>query len=463
MRISAAGTAVAALPNSVSAFAATSPSGSISVWTTDAKRRHAQSSSLKWAAANRKADITVDSSRQFQEVLGFGAAFTEAACFTFWRLDPEVRCTVFEDLFHPARMGLSVSRVCVGSSDYATKAYSYDESAEPDPKLERFSIEHDREYVLPVLREARAANPEMWLLASPWSPPGWMKSNGSMLGGSMRKSCYGAYAEYLARYFDAYEHEGISIDSLTPQNEVDTDQDGRMPACLWGQEYEIEFVRDHLGPRLAKRDRKVEIWILDHNYNLWGRALCELEDVKARQYIKGIAWHGYAGTPEAMSRVQRAYPEVGQFWTEGGPDFEKPGYATEWTKWGSEFTEILRNQARCIIAWNYALDEKGRPNIGPFQCAGLLTIDSKTKEISFSGQYWAMRHFSSHLQRGARVVGSSSDTSGISHVAAVNPSGEHILVLTNKDTVGRTTAVQAGRSATNIQLPPDSISTLVWS
>lgn len=465
MRISAAGAAVAAAPRYLHAVSDSSPAGSISVWTTAGDKRHAASEALQWKPGPGSANntITVDKSRQFQEVLGFGAAFTDAACFTLSRLDTAVRHQLFGALFDPRQMGLSVSRVCIGASDYSRELYSYDDSKEPDPELKQFSIERDRAYILPILREARAMNPDLWLLASPWSPPGWMKSNDSMLGGSMRKTWYATYAQYLQRFVEAYDGEGVRINSITTQNEVDTDQDGRMPACLWGQEYEIEFVRDHLGPRLAESKNSPDIWILDHNYNLWGRVLCELEDEKARQYIKGVAWHGYAGAPDAMSRVQSAYPRIGQFWTEGGPDFVQPGYATEWTKWGDQFTGILRNWARCIIAWNYALDENGKPNIGPFQCAGLLTVDSKTASISYSGQYWAMAHFSSHIRRGAKITESTGKLNDIRHVAAVNPSGESVLVLTNTGKQSRKVHIQSGDSGVEIILLADSVSTLVWS
>ena len=459
------GAAVAAAPDPLKALIDESPVGKISVWTTAGEQRHAVSDALQWKPATGGGGdtVTIDSSRQFQEILGFGAAFTDAACYTLSRLNTGARRELFHALFHPSEMGLSVSRVCIGASDYSRNLYCYDNGKEPDPELKRFSIDHDRAYILPTIREARGVNPDLWLLASPWSPPGWMKANDSMLGGSMRKTWYATYAEYLHRFLDAYAAEGAQVNSITTQNEVDTDQDGKMPACLWGQEYEIEFVRDHLGPRLAQAGSKTDIWILDHNYNLWGRVLCELEDEQARQYIKGVAWHGYAGTPDAMTRVQKAHPQISQFWTEGGPDFVKPGYATEWAKWGKEFTGILRNYARCIIAWNYALDEKGQPNIGPFQCAGLITVDSRSAAISYSGQYWAMAHFSSHLRRGAKIVASSGELKDLSHVVAINPSGEHVLVLTNAASEKRRVNIRLGNSAAEAVLPADSVSTLVWS
>src|SRR5262249_37439747 len=159
-------------------------------------------------------------------------------------------------------IGLSVGRTCIGSSDYAAKVYSYSEGVDPDPELKRFSIEHDRETILPILREARTINPDLWLLASPWSPPGWMKLNNSLIGGTMRKKWYATYAAYFDKFLAAYAAERVPINSVTIQNEVDTDQDARMPACAWPQEVEIEFVRDPLGPLLAKSKNPADIWII---------------------------------------------------------------------------------------------------------------------------------------------------------------------------------------------------------
>src|SRR5216684_2828375 len=119
--------------------------------------------------------IVLDPERKFQEILGFGAALTDAACYTFNRLDATAREKLFHLMFHPSEMGMSVCRTCIGSSDYSTKVYSYDDG-EADPELKRFSIDHDRAYILPMLRAARKANPDLFLFSSPWSPPGWFKS-----------------------------------------------------------------------------------------------------------------------------------------------------------------------------------------------------------------------------------------------------------------------------------------------
>jgi hypothetical protein len=163
------------------------PAGEIAVRVTGGAKRFAQEPPLRWRPERGSSadSVVIDPGMRYQEILGFGAAFTDAACYVFQQLSPESREQLFRELFHPSEMGFSVCRICVGSSDYASEPYSYDEG-EPDPELRRFSIDHDRPYVIPILRQARSVNPDLYLLASPWSPPRWMKAGGSMLGGSMR-------------------------------------------------------------------------------------------------------------------------------------------------------------------------------------------------------------------------------------------------------------------------------------
>ena len=434
------------------------PSGDIGVRLTAGAKRYAEEQPLQWQLGGGPSTgaIVLDPASTYQEVLGFGAAFTDAACTLFNQLPAASRERLFREFFHPSEMGFSVCRTCIGSSDYSASVYSFDDG-DADPELRRFSIAHDREYILPMLRLGRQANPDLFLFSSPWSPPGWMKT-----GGSMRKSSYAVYARYLTKFLQGYAAEGVTIDALTSQNEVDADQDGRMPACLWGQEYEVEFVAHHLGPELARNKLATKIWILDHNYNLWGRALCTLDEPGVSQFVDGVAWHGYGGSPAAMTRVHEAHPDKHAYWTEGGPDYTDPGYLTEWTKWSATFTGILRNWARCIVGWNLALDEKGRPNIGPFPCGGLVTIDSGTKEITRSGQYWAFAHYSRAIRRGACRIGSEGVIEDVSHAAFANPDGSTAVVLTNAGAERKVRLELAGRVA-EVALPADSVATLTWS
>jgi glucosylceramidase len=412
-------------------------------------------------SAESLAGIHIDTTKHYQEILGFGAAFTDASCYLLSVLDEQKRGALLNDLLGPNGLRLSVGRTCIGASDYSRFAYTLDESPDPDPELQKFSIEHDREYILPILRDAQKVNSNLFLFSSPWTPPGWMKAGDSMLGGSMRKKYLSVYADYFVKFLQGYSQDGVKIQAITVQNEVDTDQDGRMPAALWGQEYEVEFVKKHLGPALERASLDTKIWILDHNYNLWGRVMDELNDPALSKYVEGIAWHGYVGTPEAMTRVHEAFPAKSNYWTEGGPDYKRPDYATDWAKWSHTFAGILRNWAQCIVGWNLVLDEQGRPNIGPFSCGGLVTLDSKTHAITRSGQYWAFAHHSKAVQRGAHVIGSDGTLSDIDHVAFENPDGSHVLVVTNQGG-GQNVQCQAGTQALNLTLEPGSITTLQW-
>lgn len=442
------------------------PFGSIAVRVTDANRKFGAAPPLNWRTskgAPTSQAITLHPGRKFQEYLGIGGAFTDAACYMFSQLSVSAREQMLHEMFHPSEMGLSVGRVCIGSSDYSTMVYSYehDDQGEADPELQRFSIEHDRAYILPILRQARSLNPDLFLLASPWSPPAWMKPNLSMLGGCMHPSTMPAYANYFLKFLRAYEAEGVQINAVTSQNEVDTEQDGRMPACAWPQEYEISFVRDFLGPLLRKNGVNTKIWLLDHNYNLWGRAICCLDDPGLREYCNAVAWHGYAGAVEMVTRVHDAHPEAESFWTEGGPDLGAKDYATDWCNWGKTFTGILRNWCRCIIGWNLALDEKGKPNVGPFNCGGTVTIDSGTKEITRSGHFWAMNHFSRSIRRGARSFESLGGPSDLYHVAFDSTAGERVLVITNPSSEKHVEVHVEGMVADAL-LSADSVTTWVW-
>jgi len=438
--------------------------GSIAVRVTDATRKFAVAPSLKWrstAATPPKSEaITLNPGKASQKYLGIGGAFTDAACYMFNQLSVSAREQLFHEMFDPSEMGLSAGRICIGSSDYSTQVYSYDEG-EADPELKRFSIEHDRAYILPILRQARRANPNLFLLASPWSPPGWMKPNGSMLGGCMRQSTMPPYANYFLKFLQTYEAEGVRIDAVTSQNEVDTEQDGRMPACAWPQEYEIAFVRDFLGPVLREKGVETKIWLLDHNYNLWGRAICCLDDPGLRGFSNSVAWHGYVGAPEMVTKVHEAHPDAEMFWTEGGPDLTAKDYLTDWCNWGKTFTVILRNWCRSIIGWNLALDEKGRPNVGPFNCAGTVTINSQTKEITRSGHFWAMSHFSRSISRGSRRFDSARGPADVYHVAFENPDGQRVLIVTNPGPERSIQVVGPGMAA-DASLSQDSVTTLTW-
>lgn len=477
IRNSAIGLGAAAAGASLSPFAAaglpeplgaresdtTAPLSEIAVRVTHGKERFASGQPIPWQPASTPPatdSIRLVVSNKFQDLLGFGGCFSDASCYLIDKLHPPAREQFLRELFHPSEMGLSVNRTCIGSADSATKLYSYDEG-EADPELQRFSIDHDREYILPVLRKVREINPDVFYFSSPWSPPGWMKWNKSMLGGAMSRQYLASYAQYLLKFLQAYAAEGVPVQAITPQNEIDTDQHGQMPACTWSQECETEFIIDHLGPLFEKTNTPAKIWILDHNYVYWGRVISELDDPQFRRYVNSVAWHGYVGEPSMMSKVHSAHPQTEMYFTEGSTDYNDPHYQDDWTKWSTVYTAVLNNWCRAATAWNIATDEHGKPNIGPYPCGGIVIINPNTQEIIRSGQYWALAHFSRGIQRGARRFESQSDALNLGHVAVENPGGQKVLILTNPG-ARRSVQVSQGLSAANVALEENSVTTLTW-
>jgi glucosylceramidase len=309
---------------------------------------------------------------------------------------------------------------------------------------------------------ARELNPDMFLFSAPWSPPAWMKPNRSMLGGSMEKKYFASYAEYFVRFLQSYAAEGVKINATAVQNEVDTNQNSQMPACLWGQEDEARFVANHLGPALERASLDTKIWILDHNYDLWGRVLDQLSEPGVNRYVDSVAWHAYNGTVDAMTRVHDSFPNKHAQWTEGGAVITSPDFETDWSKWSATFTGVLKNWGCSIVGWNLALDEEGKPNMGPGQSGGIVTIHSKTQKITRCGQYWAFAHYSKLRQRGARVLASRGQFADIDHVAVKNPDGRYVLVLTNRGGLERMVPCSLGSYELQMTLPRNSVATLLW-
>src|ERR1035437_4294534 len=287
-----------------------------------------------------------------------------------------------------------------------------------------------------------------------------MKFNRSMLGWTIRKSALEPYSRYTLKFLDSYKAEGVAIDAITIQNEVDTTVDGRYPACQWAQEDEILYVRKFLGPLLRKSNCPTKIWILDHNFDLWGRALAELSDPAANEFIDGVAWHGYGGEVTGMTQAHNAFPQKSAYFTEGGPrrDPELGGAShysplTGWAYWAEWANSVFRNWSRSITMWNLALDENGTPYIGhrdPNEpsygpSTGVVVVDNETHKVTRTARFWGLAHYSKHVRRGAKVFetdGVADNTpqtakGAVSHVGFRNPDGSFVVVLTNRGTEKR--------------------------
>lgn len=379
--------------------------------------------------------VIVDEDKLYQTMDGFGASFTDSAAYLIHQvLEPEQRASLMRKLFDPEEgIGLSVLRNPMGASDYAREIYSYNDLAEgqTDLELANFSIAHDEEDIIPLLAEATSLNPKIKLMASPWSPPGWMKTSGSMIGGVLKPECYGVYGEYFVRYIQAYAERGLNIYAITPQNEA-LYSPGHYPGMLMLPEEQIEFIKYHLKPALLKHNLHTKIFCYDHNWDEpnYPRAVLE----QAYDEVDGIAWHWYGGDPSAQSELFEAFPNKEVHFTEGSGGEWIPPFEEAFSNVMRTGIEILRNHSQSFILWNMALDEQNGPTVpgfGKSTCRGVVTINQQTKALTYTLDYYALAHFSKCIRPGARRLGASTANGCIRTVAFKNPDQSLAIVMFN--------------------------------
>ena len=404
------------------------------------------------------------------DFLGFGVAITPASCYLLCEMEPTARRALIESVYGKNGLGLRVARLCIGSSDYSAELYSYDD-VPFDTELRHFSIDRDRRYVLPAIKEILEVCPDLYLFASPWSPPGWMKTGGQMCGGYMREQFVECYADYIIKFLQAYAAEGIRVRAVTPQNEPNTQQKGRMPACIWHPETEAKFVKA-LRDRLTEQGMDTEIWMFDHNFADADRVLWSLQSCEGlAENCNGVAFHYYEGKIEQTAEIARSFPGLALHFTEGGPRLYDH-YDSDFGKWGIMAAKVLRAGYRSMTGWNLMLNEIGGPNIGPFFCGGLITRDSRDGSLSYSGQYQAFRHIAPFLQKGADVYALTPDCAsamfGYPKAAAPvegfridNRDGKQVFVLINDNEDKKQTVLNVGGQLWYVELLGHSISTVV--
>ncbi len=378
---------------------------------------------------------------------GFGVALTGASCYELARMEPAARKKLLTDIYGKDGLNLSVARLAIGSCDYSAEIYTYDD-VPGDIELKHFSIERDRAYILPMIKEILEIRPDLKFFASPWSPPGWMKTGGFICGGYMRTKYIDVFADYIIKYLEAYEKEGIHISALTPQNEPDVDQYGKFPACIWNPDQEAKYIFT-LSDKLKAKGMDVDIWFHDHNFNGWRRVNWMLEEYpKLTECCSSAAFHYYNGCIEMIDRIKEEHPEIRFQFTEGGPRL-KDCFADDWCKWGTMMAKALNHGCETFTGWNLMLDEEGRPNVGHCYCAGLVTLNSVTEELSYSGQYRAFNHFAHFIQNGAEIYRSRVANDGwevfdfrnmqfeTTSCAAKNPDGSLVVQVINPNSEKR--------------------------
>ena len=413
--------------------------------------------------------ITVDEQQSYQQMVGFGASFTDSSAWLVQKkLRAKERTDLMKKLFHPrAGIGLSFLRQPLGASDFTTYGnYSYDDvpAGETDPTLANFSIEHDRASIIPVLKQALRINPSLRVMATPWSPPGWMKSSDSMIGGTLNASAYELYANYLVKCIQAYAAEGIPLYAITPQNEPLHVPTG-YPGMLLEATEEATFIAHYLGPAFAANGISTKILIYDHNWDTLEYPETILTDAAAAAYIAGTAFHGYAGDAAAQSRIHDAYPDKEIYFTECSGGDWSPDFGTN-LHWMTKnlIIDPIRHWAKAVSLWNIALDQENGPqNGGCPNCRGVVTIDWQHGTITYNVEYDVLSHVSKFVVPGAyRIASSPLESGGIEHVVFRNPDGSKVLLVLNTAPSSTTFTVQWDTASFTSTLPAGAVATFTW-
>ena len=399
-----------------------------------------------------------------QEILGFGGAFTEAAASVYDKLDTEKKEEIIKAYFGEQGNDYNMARTHINSCDFSLGNYSYCDTP-GDTELNYFSIFRDKELLIPFVQDAMDhANTPIHILASPWSPPAWMKTNGQMNhGGKIKDEYRAAWASYFCKYINAYEKEGIPIWGISVQNEPAAKQ--RWDSCIYTAEEERDFIRDYLGPALESRnllDKKVIIW--DHNRDIMvERARTVLNDPEAAKYVWGTGFHWYNGDHfDAVQKVHDEFPGKHLIFTEGCQ--ENGPHIGSWDLGERYATSIINDLNRWTVAWidwNLILDERGGPNHVGNYCSAPIIVDIRSQDILYQSSYYYLGHFSRFIKRGDKIIGCECKTDDLLALAAVNTSGIVTAVVMNKKDVSAEFKYQNGDTNIPLSIPGRSIVTLV--
>jgi glucosylceramidase len=414
--------------------------------------------------------ITVDATTQFQQMDGFGGSLTDSSAWLIWnKLSASQQTMLMQQLFSPSGgIGVSFLRQPMGATDFSASGnYSYDDvpSGQTDPNLTNFSVSHDTAYIIPLVKQALSINPNLKVVALPWSPPAWMKSTGTMNGGNMNTAYFSSLAQYFVDFVQAYQQQGIPIYALSVQNEPLYSTTG-YPSEYLAASDESTFIASNLGPALSSAGLgSVKIFGYEHNWDNTAYPEQVLAS-SAAQYVAGSSFHCYAGDPSAQSTVEAAFPAKDIWFTEcsGITSSTFPGDLV----WNAENLLIgaTRNWGRSVSIWNLALDQNSGPKNGTCtNCRGVVTIDDSVSpaNVTFNVEYYILGHLGKFVVPGAHRIASNTFGAGsIEDVAFQNPDGSIVLlVLNSASNSGAFTASFNGQSF-NYTLPAGALATFTW-
>lgn len=418
--------------------------------------------------ANSNVSITVDSTQKFQTIDGFGYTLTGGSASLINGLPAASKSTLLQELFgngdNAASIGVNYLRISIGASDLSSTTYTYDDMApgQTDLTLANFSLDADKAFgtgLIPLLKEILAINPNIRILATPWSAPVWMKDNGSFKGGSLKPEYYSVYADYFVKYIKQMKAEGITIDAITPQNEPM--HDGNNPSMKMIATQQRDFIKNNLGPAFQAAGLTTKIIIWDHNCDLPEYPITILNDAAAKAFVDGSAFHLYAGNIGALSTVKAAHPDKNLYFTEQYT--ASTGAFSGDLKWHIQNVIIgsMRNWSRNALEWNLAND----PSFGPHTvggcdvCKGALTINgsSYTRNVSF----YIIAHASKFVPAGSVRV-ASDNVGSLYSVAFVTPANKKVLIVLNDGNSNATFNLRFKDKWAVTTLTANSVGTYIW-
>ena len=462
----------------------------------------------------KKVSLEIKPEQKFQEYIGFGASFTESSAWNLATIPETLRKEVLTRLFSPTEgAGFSLTRTHINSSDYSNNHYTYVETG--DTSLSTFSIHEDMkgftgdendqvrgielikpDYdIIPMILEAQSiSEAEFGIIASPWSPPSWMKSGetSEMTNGSLLPEFYGVWAEYISKYVSAYKEQGIDLWGITPQNEPLHAHDARWDSNGLTAEQGRDFLRNHLGPQLVKDGHMnlddlnagLRVLIYDHNKSTMNDYVsATYNDPEASKYAWGTGFHWYANSEleennwhaEALDTLRTTWADKGMIHTESSIDIDAKDpigqYWRESTDYAGVFVPFdtyaydiitdLNHGVQGYIEWCMILSHKGQPNpYDNFNSAPVL-INPVTDEVIYTPLYYLLSHFSKFIRPGAHrieLVGEAHE--GLAFTAAINTDGSIAVVIFNKNTEPLELQLTLKSETHNIQIAPRAIQTI---
>ncbi len=407
--------------------------------------------------------ITVDSTRTYQTIDGFGYTLTSGSALVISQLSPATRTNLLNELFGISgnSIGIEFLRIGICATDLSSNVYSYDDMppGQTDPALANFSLSPDQAVLIPILKQIILINPHIKLLATPWSAPAWMKDNGSSIGGSLLPAYYSVYANYFVKYIQAMQAEGLPIYAITPQNEPL--HPGNNPSLYMTAAQQTSFIKNNLGPAFSAAGITTRIIIYDHNCDRPDYPLEVLNDAAARNYIDGSAFHLYAGNISALSQVYTAYPDKNIYFTEQYTS--STGSFSGDMVWHMRNVIIgsMRNYSRVALEWNLATD----PSYGPHTtggcdvCLGALTIGSGT--VTRNVSYYIIAQISRFVRSGSKRI-DSENYGNLHSVAFLRPDGKKVLIVLNDGTSQQGFNIKFKNKMLAASLPGNAVATYMW-